>query len=118
MEMRCAHSASRKAIECAEMHANPLNGKRRVGRFSIPLPSIEARVVDLIIVEKEVETGQIGELAVCSPQVRRGYLEDTQATQNSLTKNGWLLAGDVVKMDAEGCFGLIAGKAKMGYEKR
>src|SRR6266498_2343431 len=53
-------------------HANPLGGLRKVGRIGLPLPSTEARIVDLGN-GKPLPPGQVGELAVRGPQVMLGY---------------------------------------------
>jgi len=96
-------------------HANPLNGKRKVGSIGIPVPSTEAAVVDLVRGRKEVEAGQIGELAIRGPQVMMGYWKDEKATSDVITTDGWLLTGDVAQMDSDGYFRIIARKADMWY---
>ncbi len=96
-------------------HANPLNGKRKVGSIGVPLPSTEAAIVDLKHGRKEVNAGQIGELAVRGPQVMKGYWKDEEATRAVLTNDGWLLTGDVAQMDDDGYFRIIARKADMWY---
>ncbi len=96
-------------------HANPLNGTRKVGSIGIPLPSTEARVVDLTNRKRPVAAGQIGELAVRGPQVMLGYWRNERATRRALTRDGWLLTGDVAEQDNEGYFRIIARKADMWY---
>jgi long-chain acyl-CoA synthetase len=96
-------------------HANPLNGLRKEGTIGIPLPSTEARVVDLRRASKVMPPGQIGELAVRGPQVMLGYWDDPGATAQAITPEGWLLTGDIVQMDPDGYFRLIARKADMWY---
>jgi long-chain acyl-CoA synthetase len=96
-------------------HANPLGGLRKVGHIGVPLPSTEARVVDLRRRRSPVKVGQIGELAVRGPQVMLGYWNDPQATSQALSDDGWLLTGDVAQMDADGYFRIIARKADMWY---
>jgi long-chain acyl-CoA synthetase len=96
-------------------HANPLNGNRKVGTIGIPLPSTQAAVVDLAHGRKEVEIGQIGELAIRGPQVMLGYWKDEDATRAVLMDDGWLLTGDVAQMDEDGYFRIIARKADMWY---
>ena len=96
-------------------HANPLDGMRKVGSIGIPLPSTEAAVVDLTRGRKEVEDGQIGELAVRGPQVMMGYWKDEAATKKVLMDDGWLLTGDVAQRDTDGYFRIIARKADMWY---
>ena len=94
-------------------HANPLSGNRKVGTIGIPLPSTQAAVLDLARGRKEVEPGQIGELAIRGPQVMMGYWKDEEATSAVLMDDGWLLTGDVAQMDEDGYFRIIARKADM-----
>ncbi len=96
-------------------HANPLGENRRVGTIGIPLPSTEAKIVDLSHRRKEVKYGQIGELAVRGPQVMMGYWKNPEATKQALTDDGWLLTGDVAQMDEDGFVRIIARKADMWY---
>jgi long-chain acyl-CoA synthetase len=96
-------------------HANPLHGERKVGSIGIPIPSTEAAIVDLMHGRKEVESGQIGELAIRGPQVMMGYWKDKKSTSDVITKDGWLLTGDVAQMDSDGYFRIVARKADMWY---
>jgi long-chain acyl-CoA synthetase len=75
-------------------------------------------VLDLVLGRKAVEPGQIGELAVRGPQVMLGYWKDEKATAKAITKDGWLLTGDVAQMDSDGYFRIIARKADMWYPSR
>ncbi|HEX6302622.1 MAG TPA: long-chain fatty acid--CoA ligase, partial [Anaerolineales bacterium] len=99
-------------------HANPLEGKRKIGSIGIPLPSTEACVVDLIRGSKQVEVGQIGELAVRGPQVMLGYWSNPEETNKTFNRDGWLLTGDVAQMDTEGYFRIIARKADLWYPQK
>ncbi len=99
-------------------HANPLNGLRKVGSIGIPLPSTQARLVDLRRGQKVVSVGQIGELAVRGPQVMLGYWDDPESTRQILSRDSWLLTGDVAQMDGDGYFRIIARKADMWYPSR
>jgi long-chain acyl-CoA synthetase len=96
-------------------HANPLDEKRKIGTIGLPLPSTEARIMDLAKRSKQVKTGQIGELAVRGPQVMLGYWKNPEATREVLTEDGWLLTGDVAQMDAEGYFRIVSRRADMWY---
>lgn len=99
-------------------HANPLDKNRRIGSIGVPLPSTQAAIVDLKTSSKEVETGQIGELAIRGPQVMMGYWKNESATKEVLTSDGWLLTGDVAQMDEEGFCRIIARKADMWYPEK
>jgi long-chain acyl-CoA synthetase len=96
-------------------HANPLQGLRKLGSIGIPIPSTEARLVSLTDANQEVEAGHLGELAVRGPQVMHGYWQDEAATRQAITKDGWLLTGDVAQADEQGYFRIVARKADMWY---
>jgi long-chain acyl-CoA synthetase len=92
-------------------HANPLNGRRKLGTIGVPLPSTDAKIVDLAT-GADLGPGQVGELAVRGPQVMLGYWADRDAPQ-WITPDGWLLTGDVGRMDADGYFEVVARKREM-----
>ena len=50
----------------------------------------------------EVEPGKVGELWMRGPNVFRGYLNNEEATQNSITKDGWFKSGDIGYVTSEG----------------
>jgi long-chain acyl-CoA synthetase len=93
-------------------HANPFKGKRKGGSIGVPFPSTEAKIVDLAS-GKDLGPGKVGELAVRGPQVMMGYWNDPRATAEVITRSGWLLTGDLARMDAEGYFQIIARKKEM-----
>ncbi len=99
-------------------HSNPLDGMRKVGSIGIPLPSTEARIMDLKSPRKEMEIGQIGELVVRGPQVMMGYWHNPDATRKTLTDDGWLFTGDVAVRDSDGYFRIVARKADMWYPEK
>jgi long-chain acyl-CoA synthetase len=94
-------------------HVNPLGGQRRTGSIGLPLPSTEARIVDLKTGQREVPAGQFGELLVRGPQVMLGYWNDPEGTRAVLDEVGWLRTGDIALMDEDGYFRIIARKADM-----
>jgi long-chain acyl-CoA synthetase len=60
----------------------------------------------------EVALGEPGELAVKGPQVMIGYWNHPQETANVL-KDGWLLTGDIAKMDEQGYVYIVDRKKDM-----
>jgi long-chain acyl-CoA synthetase len=98
-------------------HANPLGGRRKVGSIGVPMPSTEAKIVDLAT-GHDMPVGQIGELAVRGPQVMMGYWRQPVETRKVLTGDGWLMTGDVARMDEEGFFQIISRKADMWYPSK
>lgn len=93
-------------------HANPFGGVRKPGSIGVPFPSTEAKIVDLAT-GKDLPQGKIGELAIRGPQVMQGYWRDTAATRQAITRAGWLLTGDLARMDSDGYFQIVARKKEM-----
>jgi long-chain acyl-CoA synthetase len=92
-------------------HANPIYGLRKTGSIGIPLPDVDARIVGLDTREP-LPQGQEGELAIRGPQVMKGYWNRPADTSASLV-DGWLLTGDVARMDADGFFYIVDRKKEM-----
>ena len=46
--------------------------------------------------------GEEGEFCVKGPQVMQGYLDLPDKTRECLTEDGWLMTGDIAKIDADG----------------
>ena len=90
-------------------HANPLNGTRQRGGIGLPLPSTEAKIVDLKS-DRELAPGETGELVVRGPQVMKGYWNRPQETSEVLAADGWLRTGDIGRMSADGFFEIIDRK--------
>jgi len=94
-------------------HNNPpFLGQGREGSVGIPIPSTEARVVDVETGETEIPIGESGELIIRGPQVMKGYLNMPDETAETL-KGGWLYTGDVAKMDESGYFYIVDRKKDM-----
>jgi 4-coumarate--CoA ligase len=74
-------------------HATP-EGRFKPGSSGITLPNTEVRVVDPATGEDR-GTGEEGELWVRGPQVMKGYLNNEEATRNTIDADGWLHTGDV-----------------------
>jgi len=90
-------------------HVNPVDKGNRVGTIGLPLPSTEARIVDLERGTQTLGPNEPGELVVRGPQVMRGYWQRPEETARVL-RDGWLHTGDVASMDEEGYFRLVDRK--------
>jgi long-chain acyl-CoA synthetase len=87
-------------------HCTPVDRSMRtvkVGSIGLPLPDTDAQIVDLITGEKTLGQGETGELAVKGPQVMKGYWQKPEETALVL-HDGWLLTGDIARMDQDGYF--------------
>jgi acyl-CoA synthetase (AMP-forming)/AMP-acid ligase II len=77
-----------------------------VGR---PRPGVELRVVGEG--DREVARGEAGEILVRGPSVMAAYLDDPEATAQTLSADGWLRTGDLGVVDDAGCVRIV-GRAK------
>jgi long-chain acyl-CoA synthetase len=93
-------------------HANPYQGRRKIGSIGIPRPDTDAKIVDLETGEKDLPVGEAGELCVRGPQVMLGYWNRAEETERTLRK-GWLYTGDIARMDEEGYFYIMDRKKDM-----
>ena len=76
-------------------------GSERCGTVGLLMPSTELRMIDPES-GKDVELGQPGEVWVRGPQVMKGYLNNPEATANTVDADGWLHTGDIGTLDADG----------------
>ena len=86
-------------------HCTPVDKSMRtvkVGSIGLPLPDTQARIIDLET-GKPLDAGKVGELAVRGPQVMKGYWNNPQETA-LVMHEGWLLTGDMARMDSDGYF--------------
>jgi long-chain acyl-CoA synthetase len=88
-------------------HISPLQSRDKIGSIGLPLPSTEARIVDLET-RQSLPPGQIGELLIRGPQVMQGYWRDQEATSAAIDDLGWLSTGDIARMDSDGYFQIIS----------
>ncbi len=80
---------------------------RKVGAIGIPGYGWEVKIIDGN--GNEVKQGEVGELCLKGPGVMVCYYNNPQATAETL-KDGWLLTGDMAKMDEEGFIYLVDRK--------
>jgi len=89
-------------------HANPIWGERIEGSIGLPWPDTQARIVDPAS-GADLPIGEVGELAIRGPQVMLGYWNRPDATAEAL-HDGWLLTGDMARMDEKGYFYIVDRK--------
>jgi long-chain acyl-CoA synthetase len=86
--------------------ATPLD-EYREGSIGIPFPDMLAKICR-IGSEETLAPGEEGEICISGPAVMLGYLDDPEATRETLRVHAdgrtWLHTGDLGKMDADGFF--------------
>ncbi|MCE2489580.1 MAG: AMP-binding protein [Anaerolineae bacterium] len=90
--------------------SNPLHGERRRGSVGLPLPGVEARVVERLT-EQPLPDNVVGELQIRGPHVCAGYHNRPEQTAVAFTADGWLRTGDLAQRAPDGYF-TLQGRAK------
>lgn len=79
---------------------------RRLGSIGRPLPDVEVRILDTE--GTECPTGEIGEIAIRTERMMRGYLGREDATRATIDQ-GWLRTRDLGWIDEDG-YVFLAGR--------
>ena len=95
------------APTCVE---NPFGRATRPGSIGLPIPPFEARIVGEN--DEDLPRGEVGELLISGPGVMREYLNQPEATKQTL-RGGWLHTGDLARMDEEGYIFIVDRKKEM-----
>ncbi|OFW04439.1 MAG: AMP-dependent synthetase [Acidobacteria bacterium RIFCSPLOWO2_02_FULL_68_18] len=96
---------------------NPVKGPNKIGSIGLPLPDVEARIVDPERSERELPFGEVGELLLRAPQHMAEYWNNPNETAAALQLHGeggpWVHTGDLAYMDEEGYIFLVDRKKDM-----
>ena len=79
----------------------------KVGAIGVPGFDWECKIVDDQF--NEVPKGEPGELAIKGPGVMKEYYKNPEATKKAII-DGWLLTGDIARIDEDGFFWLVDRK--------
>jgi len=85
-------------------------GSEKIESVGVPAPWIEVKAVNDN--DKEIMSGEIGEVVVKSWVVTDGYFKDQELTLETLRK-GWFHTGDLGKFDKEGFLYIVGRKKEM-----
>lgn len=91
--------------------ANLLTCTSFTGSIGLPLPSTDIQIRDDN--GNELPLGEAGELCARGPQVMLGYWQQPEETAKTIDKNGWLLTGDIAKVDENGYIYIVDRKKNM-----
>ena len=96
---------------------NPVKGTNKIGSIGLPLPDVEARIVDAEQGTREMAPGEVGELIMRAPQHMSEYWNNPGETSEVLRTHGegepWVHTGDLAYMDDEGFIFLVDRKKDM-----
>jgi long-chain acyl-CoA synthetase len=86
-------------------HCNPFTDERRAGSIGLPLPNVEAAILDPQT-GKLLPPGEVGEIVVRGPNIMQGYWK-REAETKAIFIDGWMRTGDIGKMDEDGFFYIV-----------
>jgi malonyl-CoA/methylmalonyl-CoA synthetase len=82
--------------------SNPLHGQRKPGSIGLPLPGVQARIVDPKRFA-DLPQGQVGEIWLKSDAITPGYWRKPKETSDTF-EQGWFRTGDLGNIDADGYY--------------
>ena len=83
-----------------------VEGDYRPGTSGTAVSNTECRIVDPDTGEDQ-DVGGRGELWVRGPMVMKGYLNNPEATADTIDADGWLRTGDVAVLDEAGHYSIV-----------
>ena len=85
---------------------NPTNPEqRKIGSIGFPIPGTDIKILDIETGETELPQGEDGEIAICGPQVMKGYWGRPEEDENvfrEIEGKRYFLTGDIGHIDDEG----------------
>ena len=90
-------------------HLVPGNAPRS-GAVGVAVPNTQSKIINPDSGD-EMDINEEGELWVKGPQVMQGYLNNADATAETIPEDGWLRTGDIARIDADG-YMLIVDRLK------
>lgn len=82
--------------------SNPLRGQRKPGSIGLPLPGVQARIVDPKTFA-DLPQGQVGEIWLKSDAITPGYWRKPKETSETF-EQGWFRTGDLGNIDTDGYY--------------
>ena len=90
----------------------PWGGTIKPGTVGIPVPDTDIKIVDASDPDKELPTGEAGEVVIKGPQIMQGYYKKPEETEKVL-KDGWFYSGDLGCFDEDGYLKIVDRKKDM-----
>jgi acyl-CoA synthetase (AMP-forming)/AMP-acid ligase II len=86
------------------------DGGRHLGSVGPPLPGVELRILSPD--GSAVSPGEVGQIAIGGSRRPRAYYRDS-ASSESTWRDGWLLSGDLGRVDADGHLWVVGRQKEM-----
>ena len=103
--------------ETAAVVMDPIE-RPRPRSIGVPLPNMDARIVDLETGTRVLPAGELGEIIVRGPTVMKGYWKMPTETANALRvgpdgQPGWFFTADIGTMDDDGYLHIVDRRKDM-----
>ena len=93
---------------------NPVRGTQKMGSVGVPVSDVEVRIVDADAGDRELASGEVGELILRAPQQMSGYWQNPAETALVLREHGpggaWVHTGDLASRDDDGYIFIVDRK--------
>lgn len=93
---------------------NPVRGTQKLGSVGVPVSDVEVRIVDADAGDRELPSGEVGELILRAPQQMSGYWRNAEETALVLREHGaggvWVHTGDLAYRDDDGYLFIVDRK--------
>ncbi len=89
---------------------------RKIGTIGFPLPGTDVKILDLTDSVTELAQGEDGEIAICGPQVMKGYWKRPDANDEvfrQIDGKRYFLTGDIGNVDKDGYIAITDRKKDM-----
>lgn len=91
--------------------SNPLNGDRIAGTVGLPLPGVEARIVNEN--NQVVNNGDVGVLQVKGDNIFKGYWRMPEKTAEEFTDDQFFITGDMAQYNEQGYISIVGRNKDM-----
>ena len=92
--------------ELSPVSHSSVEGHGHPGTSGVAISNVECRIVDPES-GADLPVGERGELWVRGPMVMKGYLNNPEATAETIDEDGWLHTGDVAIIDEDGQYSIV-----------
>lgn len=82
------------------------DGSSKPGSVGKVIPNTESKIIDVESGE-ELGVNERGEVLIRGPHLMVGYLNNAEATKNSIDSEGWFHTGDIGYVDEDGIFYIV-----------
>ncbi|KAI7853605.1 hypothetical protein BDC45DRAFT_550136 [Circinella umbellata] len=104
----CGYGMTESCGMCAVMAPEQF----ALGEAGAPVPCTEVKLVDVPELGYLASNNQ-GEIWIRGPSVTSGYYKQEELTREALTKDGWLMTGDIGQWNATGTLSIIDRKKNL-----